>query len=81
MGDLTLAKSFGMLVDERFHYAVLMMRDFMWLLGPFSPTPWLCRLGFGIPGVARGWNKWLDWCEHRMSERIVVTTYPIVLSE
>lgn len=71
MGDLTLAKPFDMLVDERFHYAILMMRDFMWLLGPFSPTPWLCRLGFVIPGVARGWNKWLKWCKQRMSERIM----------
>lgn len=81
MGDLTLARPFGMLVDERFHNAILMMRDFIWLLGPFSPTPWLCRLGFGIPGVARGWNNWLDWCKQQMSERILVGTYPIVLSE
>lgn len=72
MGDLALGRSFNMLVDEKFHHAIAMMRDFMWLLGPFSPTPWLCRLGFAAPGVARGWTKWLIWCEQRMSERIAV---------
>ena len=72
MGDLTLAKLFNMLSDENWHYAILMMRDFMWLLGPFSPIPWLARLGFGIPGVARGWKRWLLWCEERMTERIEV---------
>ena len=51
MGDLTLTKSFDMFTDEKWHYAILMMRDFMWLLGPFSPVPWLAHLGFGIRGV------------------------------
>ncbi|KAM0798207.1 cytochrome P450 [Usnea florida] len=71
MGDLALAKSFDMLIDEKWHYAILMMRDFMWLLGPFSPIPWLARLGFGIPGVAHGWKSWIVWCKQRMSERIL----------
>ena len=72
MGDLTLAKSFNMLIDERWHYAILMMRNFMYLLGPFSPIPWLARLGFGIPGAAQGWKKWVAWCTHRMAERVLV---------
>ncbi len=78
MGDLTLAKPFNMLVDERWHYAITMMRDFMWLLGPFSPAPWLARLGFGIPGLASRWKNWVAWCKQRMSERIKVRSLPTV---
>ena len=74
MGDLAFAKSFDMLVDERWHHAILMMRDFMWLLGPFSPVPWLALVGFGIPGIARDWKKWIGWCQELMVERIEVVS-------
>ena len=79
MGDLTLGKSFGMLNEQKWHNALLMMRDFMWLLGPFTPTPWLVRLGFGIPGLSKGWKKWALWCKERMSERILVRLQTSIL--
>ena len=72
MGDLTLAKSFNMLVDKKSHHAIQLMADFMWLLGPFSPVPWLARLGFGLPGMASGWKNFVAWCSERMSDRILV---------
>ena len=74
MGDLALAKSFNMLLDKKLHHAILMMRDFMWLLGPFSPVPWLARIALPIPGVAQGWKNFIYWCQERMSERIAVCT-------
>lgn len=72
MGDLALGASFEMLVHERWHYAIAMMRKFMWLYGPFSAVPWLARIGFSIPGAAQGWKDFIVWCRQRMTERIMV---------
>ncbi len=73
IGDLALAKSFNMLVDKKWHHAILLMNDFMWLLGPFSPVPWLARIGICLPGMARGWNNFVKWCKDRMEDRILVS--------
>ena len=75
IGDLALAKSFNMLLDKNWHHAILMMREFMWLLGPFSPVPWLARIGFSVPGMARGWHSFIDWCADRLAERILVSSH------
>ena len=73
MGDMSIARSFNMLVDKKSHHAIQLMADFMWLLGPFSPVPWLARIGFGLPGMARGWFSFVNWCTERMSDRILVS--------
>lgn len=73
MGDLALGKSFNMLVDERWHYAVTWMHGFLSLLGPATPVPWLARLGFGLPGATREWHRFVKWCQVRMGERIEVS--------
>ena len=39
MGDFAFAKSFKMVEDEKWHYAVLMLRRVLTLLGPLSPVP------------------------------------------
>ena len=76
MGEFAFARSFGMLEDEKWHTAVVMLRKAMKLLGPLSPVPWLAQIGFNIfPWfwVVRDWFAMLAWCQERMKERIQVT--------
>ena len=39
------------------------MRDGMTLLGLFTPTPWLARIGISIPGVASGRKSMSVWSD------------------
>ncbi|OCL13438.1 cytochrome P450 [Glonium stellatum] len=76
MGEFAFAKSFGMLRDEKWHIAVVMLRKAMRLLGPLSPVPWLAQIGFYIAPwmwVVRDWLAMLVWCRERMGERIQMT--------
>ncbi|KAL9133026.1 MAG: hypothetical protein Q9175_005796 [Cornicularia normoerica] len=72
MGDFAFAKSFGMLEDKEWHYAVLMLRRALNLLGPFSSVPWVIQLAFSFPfiPIVRDWNKMIKWCADRMTDRI-----------
>lgn len=72
MGDLALGRSFDMLTNASWHGAIATMREGMDMLGVFTPVPWLCRLGFSIPGAATGWKRMVSWCEQRMKERLEV---------
>ena len=75
MGDFAFAKSFNMLQDEKWHYAVLMLRRALTLLGPLSPVPWLIQLAFSIPiiPVVRDWWTMITFCADCMTERIKVS--------
>lgn len=81
MGDFAFARSFKMLEDERWHYAVLMLRRALTLLGPLSPVPWLIQLAFSIPliPIVRDWNTMIQWCSDRMTERIGVSNQLLCL--
>lgn len=70
MGQLSFGKSFNMLATGKRHFAIDLMRDGMTLLGLFTPTPWLARIGFSIPGVASGWKSMFVWSDAQMRERI-----------
>lgn len=70
MGQLSFGKSFNMLATGKPHFAIDLMRDGMTLLGVFTPTPWLARIGFSIPGVASGWKSMFVWSDAQMRERI-----------
>ena len=74
MGDFAFARSFNMLEAKEWHYAVLMLRRALNLLGPFSSVPWLIQLAFSFPiiPVVKDWNKMIAWCAERMRERIHV---------
>lgn len=72
MGDLSFAKSFGMLEDGSWHYAVKLLRDGMAILGVATPVPWLAQICFHIPGVASSWNSMICWCKMTMTERLAV---------
>ena len=67
---VTMAKSFDMLRDEKWHYVIMMIRKFLALLGPITPVPWMARLGLSIPGATPDWNSFVTWCKTRMGECI-----------
>ncbi|KAI1412243.1 cytochrome P450 [Hypoxylon sp. FL1857] len=73
MGEFAFARSFGMLRDEKWHFAVRLLRKAMSLLGPFSPVPWIAQIAFYITPwmyVVRDWLAMMQWCRDRMGERI-----------
>ena len=72
MGDFAFGKPLNMLTTEKWQYTILLMREFLSYLGPLSPVPWVCRLGFGFPGMAPGWKRFCEYCKARMDERIEV---------
>lgn len=75
MGEFAFGRSFGMLQDEEWHYAVYLLRRAMSLLGPFSSVPWLAQIAFYITPwmyIVRDWLGMMQWCKKRMSERIEV---------
>ncbi|TGJ87545.1 hypothetical protein E0Z10_g1202 [Xylaria hypoxylon] len=73
IGDVAFSKSFNMLRDKQWHFAVKLLRRAMSLLGPFSPVPWLAQIAFHFfpwAYLIRDWFKMLRWCKQRMEERI-----------
>ena len=76
MGDFAFAKSFNMLESKEWHYAVLMLRRALNLLGPLSSVPWLVQLAFSLPfiPIVQDWNKMITWCADRMTDRIQVSS-------
>ncbi|KAF2649441.1 putative benzoate 4-monooxygenase cytochrome P450 [Lophiostoma macrostomum CBS 122681] len=72
MGDFAFSKSFDMLENKQWHYAVVLLRRALGLLGPFSSVPWLAQVAFSLPviPIIRDWNRMLSWCADRMAEQI-----------
>ena len=72
MGDFAFAKSFNMLENKEWHYAVVLLRRALALLGPFSSVPLLIQIAFSLPfiPIIRDWNRMLRWCSTRMTEQI-----------
>ncbi|CAI6336558.1 unnamed protein product [Periconia digitata] len=72
MGDFAFAASFDMLKTKEWHYAVMLLRRALGLLGPVSPVPWLAQLAlsFTVIPIIRDWNEMMSWCAARMSEQI-----------
>ena len=75
MGEFAFARSFDMLRNEKWHFAVQLLRKAMSLLGPFSAVPWLAQIAFYITPwvtIVRDWQSMMQWCKDRMSDRIKV---------
>lgn len=75
MGEFAFARSFSMLEEENWHFAVKLLRKAMSLLGPFSPVPWAAQIAFYIVPwmyIVRDWLAMMEWCKDRMGERIKV---------
>ncbi|KAI0191340.1 cytochrome P450 [Astrocystis sublimbata] len=73
IGDVAFSKSFDMLRDKKWHFAVILLRRAMSLLGPFSPVPWLAQIAFHFLSrmfLIRDWFKMMRWCKQVMEERI-----------
>ena len=70
MADLSFGKSFGLLETGQKHFAIDLLEHGMSLLGIFTPTPWLARIGFHIPGAASTWKKMFLWSDEQMQERL-----------
>ena len=74
MGQFAFSKSFNNLREKRLHEAIRMIHSGMSLIGPFTPVPWLVRIGFENPvtTIARDLHKLLKWCSEQTDERINV---------
>ncbi|KAI1740506.1 cytochrome P450, partial [Xylaria scruposa] len=73
MGEFAFARSFSMLQNERWHFAVTLLRNAMGLLGPFSPVPWMAQIAFYVTPwmhIVRDWLQMMKWCKDRMADRI-----------
>ncbi|TRX93374.1 hypothetical protein FHL15_005649 [Xylaria flabelliformis] len=73
MGEFAFARSFAMLQNEEWHFAVTLLRKAMSLLGPFSPVPWIAQIAFHITPwmyIVRDWSEMMSWCKDRMTDRI-----------
>ncbi|KAI2615890.1 cytochrome P450 [Hypoxylon sp. NC1633] len=75
MGEFAFGRSFNMLRDKKWHFAVRLLRRAMSLLGPFSPVPWLAQIAFYITPwmyIVRDWLNMMQWCKDRMGERLLM---------
>lgn len=73
MGDFVLSSSFDMLEKREWHSVPAGLMRGMFLLAPFSPTPWLLQIGLRLApsiGVVKDWNNMVNWCEDQMRQRI-----------
>ena len=73
MGDFTLSIPFGMLDSRVWHEVIKKVRDGLYLLGPFSPVPWLLNLGLRFAprlGFIRDWYNLRSWCEETIHQRL-----------
>lgn len=71
MGDLAFGKGFDMLETGDQPWAVKLTNDAMDTIGLFLPT-WLFMLMAAIPGLARGFWRYLDYCAKRLDRRMQV---------
>lgn len=70
MGDLSFGKSFNILSTGKKHFAIQLMDNGITFLGLFTPTPWLARIGFSIPGVATGQKKIFVQSDKQIQEQL-----------
>ena len=73
VGELMFSRPFGALTEVNGQYIPRLMRGFTALLGPFSPVPWLMRLGFTLPFVTDGWNSFVAFCKENVNEKLKVS--------
>ncbi|OJZ87745.1 hypothetical protein ASPFODRAFT_131283 [Aspergillus luchuensis CBS 106.47] len=74
MGDLAFGEGFGCLEQGEYHWATQIMMETMDFVGSYLPM-WLFRMVLEVPGLKRGWYKFLDYCEMRLVERMRVSSY------
>jgi tryprostatin B 6-hydroxylase len=78
MGEFAFSQDFGMMRDQEWHSAVIMLQRALSFLGPLAPVMWLIQIGFQyasyLPGV-RDWFAMLAFCNTQMENRKEVSLY------
>ncbi|KAL9089692.1 MAG: hypothetical protein Q9159_002420 [Coniocarpon cinnabarinum] len=73
MGLFAFDRSFNLVSDPQWRYAVHMLRNAFSILAPVSPVPWLAQIGFTFfkgRWIVKPWHGMIDWCRDRMMERV-----------
>ncbi|KAI9745627.1 MAG: hypothetical protein M1818_001161 [Claussenomyces sp. TS43310] len=72
MGHFAFSRSFDMLKTGTWHHAVSMLRAGLAIVGPFTPVPWVVRIGSDLPILpqVRDLLAMQKWCARQMDERI-----------
>lgn len=71
MGDLAFGKDFGMLEQSEVHWAIKLLNEGMDPMGLQFPR-WFFRLVLAIPGAAKGYWQFIDFCTKALENRIAV---------
>lgn len=73
MGDVGYNKSFGMLRDQKSHYAIDTFKGGITVLGTMTPVPWLIHVVFSLPLITRGWDIYNSWADQELQNRLQVS--------
>jgi tryprostatin B 6-hydroxylase len=76
MGDLAFGKSFRMLESEEEHFALMLLKRGLFIVGYVIPI-WVTRMIIGIPGAQNDWNTFSSYCAQQLDERIQVMQPPL----
>lgn len=71
MGDLAFGKSFDMLETTQDHWAIKLLNDALEPLGFLFPV-WFFRTLTAIPGLSRGWWRFIAFCGQSIEQRTKV---------
>ncbi len=71
MGDLAFGKSFGMLENDKEHWAVALINTGLEALAFLFPI-WLFRILISIPGLLKDHARIVEFCNAQLDERIKV---------
>jgi cytochrome P450 len=69
MGDLAFGKPFDMLTTGETHWAIKLLNEGMDPMG-FGFPPWFFRIVIAIPGAAKGYWDFINFCTGRLMERV-----------
>lgn len=69
MGDLAFAKSFDMLKNGQSHWAIKLLNNGQRGIGIFGSVPWLFGILSKIPGLTKGFHKFIKFCDDMMDNR------------
>lgn len=69
MGDLGFGESFGMLESGEEHWAIALLNAGMDPMGLWFPI-WFFRMMLVIPGAAKGYFRFIDYCADQIKKRI-----------
>ncbi|KAK2756652.1 hypothetical protein FQN54_005097 [Arachnomyces sp. PD_36] len=69
MGDLAFGSSFRMLETSKEHEAIRLLNFGLKPLGFMFPM-WFFRFMTGVPGMARNWWKFIDYCTSQLESRM-----------